>query len=124
MFLKIGLDIHGVLDKYPELFAELTKQWFRENNKIYIITGSMETPEILEQLKEWKITYTHFYSVSDDLLAQNKATHWTSSNDPWFHADDWNTAKAKYCKENNIDIHYDDSDEYGKHFETPFVRVY
>ena len=124
MFLKIGLDIHGCIDKYPHLFERLSADWVRMGNEVHIITGNMKTPEIVKQLAEWKISYTHFYSVSDDLLAKGKATHWTSPNDPWFHADDWNPAKAKYCRDNQIDIHYDDSDEYGKHFTTPFVKVF
>ena len=124
MFLKIGLDIHGCIDKYPELFAELTKVWFDAGYEIHIVTGSMESPVIVDQLKEWNITYTHFYSISESLIEQGLAVHWSDRNNPWFEEVYWNEAKAKYCRDNQIDIHYDDSDEYGKHFTTPFVKVY
>ena len=124
MFLKIGLDIHGIIDKYPHLFERLSSDWVRMGNEVHIITGNMETKEIKEQLKEWKISYTHFYSVSDSLIEQGLAVHWSDRNNPWFEEVYWNEAKAKYCRDNQIDIHYDDSDEYGKHFTTPFVKVY
>ena len=32
----------------------------------------------------------------------------------------WNTAKAKYCAENGIDFHIDDSKAYAKWFITPY----
>jgi 8-oxo-dGTP diphosphatase len=34
----------------------------------------------------------------------------------------WNRAKAEYCKKNGIQLHIDDSDVYGKYFETPYAR--
>lgn len=122
--LKIGIDIHGVIDKYPTLFERQTKEWIRDGHEVHIITGNMKTPEILELLKSLNISYTHFYSVSDDLLAKGKVIRWASPNDPWFNDDDWNKAKAEYCKANKIDAHFDDSDEYRKHFTTPYIKVH
>ncbi len=33
----------------------------------------------------------------------------------------WNRSKGKYCKQNKIDLHIDDSDVYCNHFESPYA---
>lgn len=121
--MKYGIDIHGVADTKKKFFAEFSKRAITNGHEVHIITGNMRTPEIEKELKEYGIQYTEFFSVSDKLLAEGKDTHWTSPNDPWFDKEDWNAAKAHYCKENNIILHFDDSDEYGKYFKTPYVKV-
>ncbi|MFW6121141.1 MAG: hypothetical protein ACOC80_09630 [Petrotogales bacterium] len=121
--LKIGLDIHKTIDAKPQFFAKFSQRSRANGHTIVIITGSMKTTEIENELAELGIEYDDFFSVSDFLLAKGKATHWSSPNDPWFKAEDWNRAKADYCRENQIDIHFDDSDEYGKYFTTLFVKV-
>jgi hypothetical protein len=121
--LKIGLDIHKTIDVKPQFFAKFSQRARANGHTIIIITGSMRTPKIEKELKDFGIEYDDFFSVSDYLISQGKVTHWTSSQNPWFNDDDWNKAKADYCRENQIDIHFDDSDEYKKYFVTPFIKV-
>lgn len=36
----------------------------------------------------------------------------------------WNSMKGKYCKDNNIDLHIDDTLVYNDFFSTPFARLW
>ncbi len=63
--------------------------------------------------------YTHFYSITDDLWLSKEFTQ-DIHNRPRFDEYEWNTAKAVYCKNNLIDVMIDDTEKYGKYFETPF----
>jgi len=121
--MRFGVDIHNTIDAKPKFFTTFTKRLIEQGHNVYIITGSQRTPEIESQLKEFGIQYTHFYSIADDLLSQGKEVYWKTPNDPFFKNEDWNYAKAKYCKQQNIDLMIDDSIEYGKYFKTLYMRV-
>ena len=121
--MRYGIDIHGVADTKKRFFALFSQRAIANGHEVHIITGNMQTAEIVDELISYGIVWTHFFSVSDALLKEGKATHWTSPNDPWFDANDWNRAKGAYCFTNGIHLHFDDSDEYDKHFLTPYVRV-
>jgi hypothetical protein len=121
--MKFGIDIHGVADKKKKFFAIFSQRAITNGHEVHIVTGSLRTPEIEKELHEYGIHYTHFFSISDKLLKECKVTHWTSPNNPWFHENDWNSAKGKYCSEQGIDLQFDDSLEYGKYFTSTYVRV-
>jgi len=121
--MKYGIDIHGVADTKRKFFAIFSQRAIANGHEVHIITGNMRTKEIEKELESYGINYTHFFSVSDILIENNKATHWSSPTDPWFEATDWNPTKAIYCKEHQIDLHFDDSNEYSKHFSTNYVKV-
>lgn len=121
--MKFGIDIHGTIDKMSKFFATFSQRAISKGHEVHIITGSIKTPEIEKQLKNWGIQYTHFFSVSDKLLSEEKVVYWKTPKDPFFNDDDWNSAKAKYCAEQKIDLHFDDSNEYGKFFITLYLKV-
>jgi len=83
----------------------------------------METDEIKEHLRELGIAWTHFFSVSDYLIAQGEHVTWSDEENPWFEEKAWLGTKGMYCKEQGIDMHIDDSETYGAFFETLYVRV-
>jgi len=115
--LKIGLDIHGVIDYNPKFFSHLSKKLIDDGHEVHIITGSMKTPKIEDLLKELKISYTHFFSVADSLIANGETVTFTDPDNPWFESSSWNLAKGKYCESMKIDIHFDDTRAYGDHFK-------
>lgn len=45
----------------------------------------------------------------------------TSPDNPWFDGIKWDKAKGEYCKRQDIMLHIDDSEVYGKYFETPYI---
>jgi hypothetical protein len=120
--MKVGLDIHGVIDQNPKFFAELSKALVKAGHEVHIITGPrFEKVEPL--LKRCKITYTHFFSIVEYEEKRGKAKiRWDKKGDPFMEFHIWDSCKARYCKRMKIDFHLDDSSKYGEHFVTPFAH--
>lgn len=123
--MKLGLDIHGVIDTHTDLFGPLSKIWVDNGNEVHIITGNMRTPAIEELLEYYDVHYTHFFSVSDYLIENGYDHKFEDTDNPWFEKDVWDCQKGAYAARVGIDVHYDDSDEYGKHFpdSTIYMKV-
>ena len=121
--MKIGIDFHGVLNSDP-FFKEMGRLFVEAGHEVHIITGARWTAKTRIDFLNIGIIkgihYTHFISISDLLIDRGEKVHWQDADNPWFDEKIWNKEKAKYCKENNITIHFDDSKEYGKYFSTPY----
>jgi hypothetical protein len=113
--MNIGLDIHGVIDKYPASFANLSKSWVLMGHKIHIITGqSWELAK--ETVLEHKILYHAHYSIVDYHKENKDVDMWQDEKDDWWMPKlAWNISKGIYCKENHIDVHFDDEVDYAKY---------
>ena len=111
----IGLDIHGVIDRYRPFFSDLSHLWIREGHEVHIITGQ-EFESVSHKLDG--ISYTHFFSIVE--YHQEQGTHmW--NDDPrgdgwWLEAEIWNRTKGLYADRIGLDIHFDDSRRYSLHF--------
>jgi len=120
---KVGIDIHGVLDAHP-FFKEMAALSVAAGNEVHIITGARFNQRVKDKFKkmgiEKNVHYTHFFSISEHLLKKNINVRWEDSENPWFDYDTWNTAKADYCREHEIDMHFDDTEVYSESFTTPF----
>ena len=120
---KLGLDLHGILNDNP-MFRRMAKLFVADGNEVHIITGSQWKSKIEKELLDIGIKrdvhYTHSFSITDYLIEQGNAVTWQDPDNPWFDKEEWNKAKATYCRENEIDMHFDDTAEYGNHFSTPF----
>jgi hypothetical protein len=119
--MKIGLDIHGVIDTNPKFFAEFSKAIISSGGEVHVITGPKRSA-VEADLKTWGISYTHFFSIVDSV--DEDAVRWEDKDNPWVDSEIWDRRKARYCKEHGIDLHIDDSDEYGKYFKTPYARFF
>lgn len=119
--MKIGLDIHGVIDSDPAFFSDFTKSMHSIGNEVHIITGEADTPALRKRLVKWKIKYDELFSITTTLLKLDYKVWYDRKGDPWFDNEIWNSAKGNYCSIKEIDLHFDDSPEYFEHFETPFV---
>jgi hypothetical protein len=134
--MRIGLDIHGVLDHHPEKFIKLAYTIMgcadgyekedpeRENFKVFVITGPKKEKAIKE-LEAIANKYNGGYQFWDevysivDYIIENDIPHiekesghiWTLVHK------DWNEAKGKISKELELDLHFDDSVEYEEYFE-------
>jgi len=122
--MKLGLDFHGVIDTYPEYFAGIM-----ENDcfdEIHIVTGmSRENFNIQVDILEKKYGiylrgFTHFFSIEDTLERNNCQYTIDDKGGKRFDERDWGRAKGSYCWFHDIDLHVDDSKEYGDYFRTGF----
>ena len=119
--MKIGLDVHGVIDSDPTFFSEFTNLMKSAGHEIHVLTGEEKTEKLIKQLKEMGIIYDFLFSISTSLMELGHDVKFDEENNPWFKNDLWNSAKGKYCLNNEIDLHFDDSPEYFKYFKTPYV---
>ena len=124
--MKLGLDIHGVIDSNPESFSFMSQSVITGGGEVHIITGGSWTSELEEQLKGYGIKWTSCFSVYDYLLDSGidsigniQFPDGTIQKKFDYHL--WDTIKAGYCKSNNIDLHIDDTEVYSKYFTTPFL---
>lgn len=117
--MKFGLDFHGVINKKPEMFSALSHALVQAGHEVHIITGPRRN-KIEEDLKNFNIAFTHFYSIVEYEEARGTEIFWDSKGDPYMDMAIWKRAKSEYCKREGIDLHIDDSAEYGEHFSTPF----
>ena len=121
--MKYGIDVHGVADTKKKFFALFSQRAITNGHEVHIITGSRETWQLKFELEKSGIKFTHFFSVADYLIEKGVEVHWADKDNPWFPEDDWNKTKGLYCKQEGIDIHFDDSKTYGKYFETLYMKV-
>jgi hypothetical protein len=124
--MKLGLDIHGVIDSNPKSFAFMSQSVISNNGEVHIITGGSWTTELEDQLKGYGIKWTSHFSVYDylvdsgiDSIGTIQFPDGTIQEKFDYHL--WDTIKAGYCKSNEIDLHIDDTEVYSKYFTTPFL---
>jgi len=118
--MKIGLDYHGVIKSYPNLFRMITNGFNINDIEVHIITGCRKK-DVEQFLQDHDIYYTHFYSITDEFL-KHKIPYKIDENGNYFFREElWNTAKSLYCASHNIDIMIDDSEVYGQYFVTPYI---
>lgn len=120
--MKIGIDIHGTIDKYPEMFNTLLTIWYFHGIEIHLTTG--KPVSIAEQeLEELGIYfYNELFSIIDYHKSIGTKIIYDKNGNPWIDPDIWNRTKADYCEREGIDLHIDNSPIYGKHFKTPYMR--
>lgn len=121
--IKIGIDIHGVIDVHPEFFSVLTKLLVDNGHEVHIITGSRIKEEI-KHLENYNVSYTHLFSITDHHTNKGTVVTWDDKGEPHLDPYLWDKTKAEYCKEAGIDLHFDDSDTYNYFFKTPYARFF
>ena len=126
---KLGLDIHGVVDAMPEFFSFLTESFIKNEGEVHIITGGRWDVDFEKQLNDFVIKWNHKFSVYDYLKESDyevigKVQFPDGTIQKKFKNEDWDSVKGRYCKENGIDLHIDDTLIYNNFFSTPFARLW
>jgi hypothetical protein len=126
---KISLDIHGVIDSIPETFSFISKAVINQGGEVHILTGGSWTEDLKKLLEELNIEWTHHFSVYDHLISINVRTVGEykfpdGTIQKRFEDGHWDGVKAKYCYDNDINLHIDDTLIYNDHFKTPFCRLW
>ncbi len=120
--IKIGLDIHGLVDYDPKFFAIISQLLVSNSHDVHIMTGAELSPKIENELKANGIVWTHFFSISDYYAAMPVVKMWRDERGrPWVDPELWNKAKGLYAAEHQLDLVLDDTQEYGNYFSTSFA---
>ena len=115
--MKIGLDIHGVIDKYPRIFEHLAMRWTVEGHEVYIITGQ-EWKQCEQTVLDCGIEYyTHFSIVDHHKEIGTKMWHDDSRGRGWWmDRDIWIRSKGEFATKIGLDVHFDDQLAYAEFF--------
>jgi len=127
--MKLGIDVHGVIDAMPEFFSFLTDSFVKNGGEVHIITGGSWTDELESEIKSYGVKFTHVFSVYDflvksDSVVMGKIEFPDGTIQNKFRNEDWDVVKANYCKDNGITLHLDDTMAYNEFFSTPFSRLW
>lgn len=125
---KVGIDIHGVIDRLPGFFSFLSDSIIRNGGEVHIITGGTWDEDLINELKSYNIKWTHHFSVYDYMIENFKpidgeVVFSDGTKQQKFKNSDWNKSKGDYCKKHNINFHIDDKDFYSQNFFTPFALL-
>ncbi len=117
--MKIGLDVHGVIDKDPLIFSRLTGKLVGSGNEVHIITGKEISDALVEKLHGFGIYWTHLFSITTHhkKIGTRISFKGGDKTQPLIAPPIWDRTKANYCEKENIDVHIDDSKEYGYYFK-------
>jgi len=121
---KVGIDIHGVIDAFPERFKKLSSALVASGAEVHIVTGSKRDNRIENLLNTAGIVFTHYFSIVESLEEAGNV-HW-QGDQPYAPEEQWNIAKRDYCKRHSIDLMIDDSPVYRDTFadiETNFLHL-
>lgn len=108
--IKLGIDIHGVIDKAPELFTLISKLPV----EVHIITGIKEE---LDNDVPNDLEYDYWFSIHEQCEIDGVEITYDEQNRPHVDPDIWDNMKARYCKEQGITMLIDDSPHYASTFE-------
>lgn len=123
--LKVGLDIHGVIDAYPQKFKLLSNALFNDGCEVHIVTGLKRNATIDAFLEQAGIQFTHYFSIVTHLENNGVPIDWQKGM-PYADERKWNLAKKEYCEAQGIDFMLDDSPTYLGTFnniETTYLHV-
>ena len=130
--LRVGFDLHGVLEKYPDQFKPIIQQLRKEGIEIWIISGPplMKIRGDLEKLGYTPFSdyFDRFESVVDFLSHDPSINFWQDEKGNWWVDEPiWWATKGRICEANNIDILVDDSIRYHENFsctcKTEFILI-
>ena len=125
--IKFGVDYHGVYEKYYNIFNVFNRLLIDNKHEVHLITGEPIEDNIkfktkLKKMGNGIIHFTHMFSITDYLI-DNDFPYVQTHNGIKFINEDWDSAKARYCLDNNITLMVDDSEIYGTYFKTPYIRL-
>jgi hypothetical protein len=105
--MKIGIDFHRTIDRYPVLFSKLSRYWHTQGHEIHIITG-MQRSGVEPRLNDYTIHFDRFYSIVDFHRENGSEMEWRE-NGWWMDNALWRRSKGEYCTEARIDVLFDDN---------------
>lgn len=123
--LKVGLDIHGVIDSFPEKFKLLSSALINDGCEVHIVTGLKRDKAIDLLLQDTGIQFTHYFSIVSHVEESGVNVDWREGL-PYADEERWNSAKSEYCEAQGIDFMYDDSPTYLNTFneiDTTYLHV-
>lgn len=110
--MRIGIDYHGTIERYPSVFRVLTLHWSRMGHDVHIVTG-MQWKYALSGLKKHDIFFNNHFSIIDYHIERGTSMEKTDS-DWWMEDEQWFRSKGDYCRAARITLLFDNDLEFGR----------
>ena len=124
--MKIGFDLHCVLNINPKEFQSLLKELVQDHHEIIVVSGP-QISEVIEELTNLGFhAGTHYHEVLSVVtyLKHEGIEMWQDEKGTWWaNDDDWWQSKARICKQNNINVMVDDHHQYGRYFASTSIAA-
>ena len=108
--INIGLDMDNTITEQPEFFSFLSKCVKEYGGKVHVISSRTDDEEVLEatrkDLEELGILYDDIFLLPDISTALTRCPHKELNGSQMY-----NWQKVAYCKENDINVYFDDDDQ-------------
>ena len=116
--IKLGLDLHGVVDAAPKFFSSLAGRMVDRGHEIYIVTGREDNVELRKEIDACRVDYNGILSITTYQKAQGTPVSYLNGrkSQPMMEPKVWNPTKAMLCATAGIDIMIDDSTLYEPYF--------
>lgn len=128
--MKIGVDLHGVLDRCPQDMKIVLAMFMAMGFEVAIISGPPRE-QIEQELGNFGFFcqkhYTYIISVVDNLHYWGADMRQDENGNWWTDEETWWDSKARICLDLNIDYMIDDSEKYAPAFsliKTKFIYFY
>ena len=117
--VKLGLDVHGVIDSDPDFFSNISVLLYGGNNEIIIVTGRERSEGLMKELARYRIIYSDILSITSHQKMLGTPISYLDNrkSQPVMEPEIWNPTKASLCASAGIDIMIDDSPIYGRYFQ-------
>lgn len=117
--LKIGLDVHGVINKDPAFFSVLSNRLIKQCHEVHLLTGKEIGSILAKEIVDSGVSFTKLFSITTYHKSIGTYVAYKDGNPEWpmIAPPKWDRTKADYCAREGIDIMIDDSEIYGKYFE-------
>lgn len=115
--MKYMIDLHGVIDANPKVFKKMTEDLIKSGNMVYVCTGS-RFQDAWDKLNKFNfkknVNFNQILSISEILEERIPAAEIEYDVNMNLWVDDmlWWPMKGNLCKEYNINVIIDDSEEY------------
>jgi len=121
---KIGVDLHGVLDRWPKIFSAWSAPARAAGFDLHVVTG-MRWEEARPKVNELGFQWSHHFSILDFHIAKGYVkVRRDGDGNLWIPDDEWNRAKGEYAREAGLEIHFDDDMAHGCAFPESCVFVH
>lgn len=118
--MKVGIDLHGVIDSDLGLFNAMLGGMSQNDIEVHIVSGPPRADIITELAKlgfKKGVHYKDAHSVVDFLM-ESGIEMWQDDKSRWWTNDkDWWNSKAKMCDELSLRWMLDDKEMYKPAFE-------
>jgi hypothetical protein len=120
--VRVGLDIHGVIDTDPVFFADIAQVVRDRGGEVFIITGREDGVDLRRELEEYGMNsklYNGILSITSYQKSRGTPVSYLDDrkSQPIMEPEVWNPTKAALCASAGIDVMIDDSALYETFFK-------